>query len=257
MFSALIRCSCLVFCFGLMGLHAPAETLEDLIAEYEAFYQAGDPEERAKARDEAPRRWGDVTPDYIAARAGEAQALLTTLQGLDDTGDGPEAAILTHLLTSQIHAHDFDTARIPFVGDWGFFAEAPFTAMRTRANSREKADAWTARLEDLPRYFSEHIANMQRGIDTGWTQHGDPLATSIAQVREQIHEDPTDSTLFLPYASLDSSDLSADEIAALKARGETAVRAAIAAYARLLDFMETQYAPAARPAPGLLSLIHI
>lgn len=244
----------LVVSLGLMSLSVSAETLEDLIADYEAFYEAGDPEERAKARDESPRRWRDVTPDYVADRAAEAEALLTALQALEDTGDGPEAGILTHLLTAQINAHRYDTARIPFVGDWGFFAEAPYTAMRTRANSREKADAWIARLEDLPRYFDEHVANMQRGIDTGWTQHGDPLATSIAQIREQIHDDPTESTLFLPFESLDSTDLPADEIAALKTRGESAARTAMAAYANLLNFMETNYAPAARPEPGLASL---
>lgn len=254
MIPAFIRSSCLVVAIGLICVSASAETLEDLIADYDAFYQAGDPEERAKARDEAPRRWGDVTPDYIGARASEAEALLTALQNLDDKGEGPEAAILTHLLTSQINAHRYDTARIPFVGDWGFFAEAPYTAMRTRANSREKADAWIARLEDLPRYFDEHVANMQRGIATGWTQHSDPLATSIAQIREQIQGDPTDSTLFLPFNSLDSSDLPEDEIAALKTRGESAVRTAMAAYTDLLDFMENSYAPAARAEPGLASL---
>lgn len=238
----------------LTGPVATSQSLEELITQYEAFNQAGDPEELAKARGDEPRVWAQVTPDYVARRAQEAETMLTALNALNNPGEGPEAAILRHLLQAQISAHEYDTARIPFVGDWGFFAEAPYTAMRTRANSRKRAEAWIDRLNDLPRYFDDHVANMRRGIATEWTAHADPLATSISQVRSQIVENPTESTLFMPFASLDSSDLSEADIAELKAKGAAAVETAIAAYAELLVFLETEYAPAAREGAGIATL---
>lgn len=251
---ATIRSLLVAFCFGVATPIAATETLADLIAEYEAFNQAGSPEETAKAAGEEPTRWSDVSPQFVAERAEQAAEMLESLDAIEDTNSGPEIAILRHLLTAQINAHAYDTARIPFVGDWGFFAQPPFTAMRTRANTREKAEAWIARLNDLPRYFDDQIINMTRGIDTEWTQNADPLATSIAQVRSQIVEDPTESTLFTPFLSLDSSSLSEDEIAALKAEGEAAVETAISAYEVLLTFMEEEYAPAARTGAGIAKL---
>ena len=251
---ATIRSLLVALCCGMATPIAATETLADLIAEYEAFNQAGSPEESAKAAGEEPTQWSDVSPQFVADRAEQASEMLAALDALEDTNSGPEIAILRHLLTAQVNAHAYDTARIPFVGDWGFFAQPPFTAMRTRANTREKAEAWIARLNDLPRYFDDQITNMTRGIDTDWTQNADPLATSIAQIRSQIVEDPTESTLFTPFLSLDSSSLSKDEIAALKAEGEAAVEIAISAYETLLTFMEEEYAPATRAGAGIAKL---
>ena len=252
--NAHLRSALLAGCLVLTPLTSMAETLDDIIESYETFSASGDPEEEARAQGEDPTGWSDVTPRYFAERAAEATEMLEGLNRLEDKAAGPEAAILRHLLQGHIDANAYDTARIPFVGDWGFFAEAPFTAMRTRANTRAEAEAWIARLNDLPRYFDEHIANMQRGIDTGWTAHSDPLATSIAQIRAQIHNDPTDSTLFTPFLSLESSSLSDDEITALKSEGEAAVETAIVAYQDLLTFMEDTYAANARGGAGLATL---
>jgi len=231
-----------------------AQSLPDLIDQYEVFNREGDPDEAARAQGVEPRIWWTVTPEHVEARAEQAAMMLDALNALETPEQGPETAILRHLLQASVDAHHYDTARIPFTGDWGFFAAPAYTAMRTRLTTRASAEAWTARVNDLPRFFDEQIDNMQRGIDTGWTQHGDPLATSIAQIRAQVVEDPTDSTLFLPFESLEASDLSQLDIITLRNQGKTAVQRAIDAYARLLEFMEEDYTPAARAEPGLASL---
>nr|WP_070960373.1 DUF885 domain-containing protein [Hyphomonas sp. Mor2] len=233
---------------------AMADPLQSLIDQYEAFNLAGDPDEAARADGIDPRTWPIVTPDHFEHRAQQASEMLSALNALETNETGPEVAILRHLLQASIDAHAYDTARIPFTGDWGFFAAPPFTAMRTRLTTREEADAWIARLNDLPRFFDEQVENMQRGIETGWTQHGDPLSTSIAQIKAQLVEDPTDSTLFLPFESLSASGLSEPEILALKSEGQAAVETALESYTDLLEFMEQAYAPAARAEPGLATL---
>jgi len=246
--------------FGLCGAalalspNALSQTLPDLIDQYEAYSTSGDPDTSARKAGTDPRKWPVVTPAYIGARASEAEDMLEALEAFEDYRGGPETAILSHLLKAEISAHTGDTSRIPFVGDWGFFAGPVYAAARTRLTTTAKAEAWIARLNDVPRYFDEHIANMQRGVDTGWTQHGDPLATSIAQIKAQLVEDPTESTLFMPFESLDSTDMDPAQIDALKARGKTSVRRAIKAYGKLLTFMEDTYTPAARPEPGLATL---
>ncbi|MEM1148450.1 MAG: DUF885 domain-containing protein [Pseudomonadota bacterium] len=251
---AFSRAVLLAIALGVFASDGAARPLEKLIAEYEAFHQAGDPEADARARGEDPRTWARVTPTFIAERAVEAVDMLDALNALDAKAATLESAILRHLLRHHINAQAYDTARIPFVGDWGFFAEPPFYALRTRANTREKAEAWIARLQDVPRYFDDHVTNLRRGIDTGWTQHADPLTTSIEQIRSQIRSDPRQSPLFTPFLSLDASDLTEAEIAALKTRGAMAVTTAIEAYQGLLQFLQDEYAPAARPGAGLSTL---
>ena len=247
--------SAVLSCTLIIGApHSLAQSLPELIEQYETYNREGDPEEAARAEGLDPRTWPTVTPDYVEARAERAAAMLEALNALQNTEQGPEVSILRHLLQARIDAHKYDTARIPFTGDWGFFAAPAYTAMRTRLTTRASAEAWIARVNDLPRFFNEQVDNMQRGIESGWTQHSDPLATSIAQIRAQIVEDPTDSTLFLPFESLEASDLSQLEIITLRNQGKTAVQRAIDAYADLLKFMEEDYAAAARLSPGLASL---
>ena len=238
----------------LWVLPVQAETLADLIQRYDAFSTAGSPDAQARANSTEPTEWAQTTPEWTAQRARDAASILTALEALSDPPNGPEGAILKHLLAAEINAHKYDEARIPFTGDWGFFAGPVYVAMRTRLTTRASAEAWIARLQDLPRYFAEHTLNMQRGIDTGWTQAGDPLATSMAQIKAQIHTDPTESTLYLPFESLSAGDLTEAEITELTHRGQEAVAQAISAYADLLEFFETQYAPVARAQPGIASL---
>ncbi|MEO1306233.1 MAG: DUF885 domain-containing protein, partial [Pseudomonadota bacterium] len=231
-----------------------AQTFEQLIEQYEAFDEAGSPQAQADANDQEVRVWSNVRRAFDRARAEEARLMVAALEDLDTPAPSPELEILKHLLSGPIDHYESDLARVPMSGDWGFFAEAPYTALSYRITTREKAEAWIARLDDLPRYFNEHIANMRRGIDTGWTQHGDPLATSMAQIRGTIVDDPRTSALFVPFVSLSASDLPPEEIAALESDGAAAVQTAIDAYSTVLAFLETEYAPTARENPGLASL---
>ena len=70
----------------------------------------------------------------------------------------------------------------------------------------------------------------------------------VAAACEVIVDDPAESMLFVPFESLDASELSKAEILLLRNKGRSAVTQALEAYAELLDFMETEYAPAARAA---------
>lgn len=235
----------------------PAESaqsagIQPLIEAYEVLLRSADPEEAARAQDRAPREWSDISPQEISRMAREARALKRQLLRLDDPSS-PEAKILTHLLDRLIAADEFDTARLPFNGDWGFQAEPLFVARQLRIANEADAEAWIARLEDLPRYFDDHITNMRRGIETGWTSHADPLATTTAQVREQAGVSPEDSGLYAPLTRLPDT-IDAETAERLQAEGLEATAAAIAAYGKALAFLEEEYAPHARPEPGIVSL---
>jgi uncharacterized protein (DUF885 family) len=239
---------------GLLALAplAVADPLDPLIAEYESFVVAGDPGEAAREAGLAPTRWGHVRKPDVAARAAKARALLDEIEAAE-TSRTVDAAILKRLLTEEISAETFDTARIPFTGDWGFQAAPMFAAMRLRIQSEADADAWVQRLNDVPRYFAENRVNMARGITTGWTAYKDPLATTRAQIEAQIVDDPATSELYAPFRSLPET-IAPEAAARLKAAGLAATANAIQAYRDTARFIDLTYAPAARKEAGIARL---
>jgi uncharacterized protein (DUF885 family) len=234
----------------------PAETgsspLEAIIADYEAFARRADPSEKAREEDRAPREWSDISPAYIDSLAEQASALKERLNAVEDKSS-PEWKIIAHLLERYIVEAEFDTARIPFNGDWGFQAAPLFAARQLRIESQDDAEAWIARLNDLPRYIDDNITNMRRGLRTGWTAHSDPLKTTTDQIRKQAGLDPEDSALWQPFEKLPET-IDEETRSALRESGREAVARAIGAYEKALAFMEATYAPRARPEPGIGSL---
>ncbi len=240
----------------LMPLLATAETTPDpmdaLVGAYEAYVRDVNPDQAAEADGTIARQWRDVRPDAVAAQALRALALQEEITAAE-TARTVDQAILKRLLQLDVDDATYDSARIPFTGDWGFQAEPIFTAMQTKLESVDDAEAWIARLNDVPRYFGENIENMRRGIATGWTAHADPLNTMTDQIREQIVTDPADSDLYKPFETL-PADMDAETAERLRTEGLEAVAHAVTAYKDTLRFIQTEYAPLARPAPGLASL---
>ncbi|WP_084420744.1 DUF885 domain-containing protein [Henriciella litoralis] len=232
-------------------VEAPA-TLADIVDDYEALVLLDSPSAAARAENQAARRWSDVSDLHVSHMADRARHLKMRLDALDDH-TAPEWAILSHLLDQMIAAETFDTARIPFTGDWGFHAEPFFAARSLKLKSADDADAWIARLYDVPRYFADHTTNMRRGVSNGWTAHTDPLGTTIEQVREQVVDMPEDSPLWAPFEDLPDT-ISDEDAVAIRRSGRQAVSAAIGAYADLLAYLETEYLPHARAEPGVVTL---
>ena len=236
----------------LLAPVAVADPMDDLVSEYEAYVRDASPAEAARTAGVAPSAWGTVTPDAVAARAGRALALRDAIEALH-TDRETDKAILERLLNGDIDDARFDTARIPFTGDWGFQAEPVFAAMQTDISDEADGDAWIARLNDVPRYFAENVSNMRRGVETGWVAHADPLKVSTDQIREQIFNDPAESGLYKPFLSL-PADMDPAVATRLKADGLVAVATAIQAYRDTLAFIETDYAPHTRSGAGIADL---
>ncbi|MBY9066325.1 DUF885 domain-containing protein [Hyphomonas sp. WL0036] len=211
-----------------------------------------DPDQAAHSADLEPRHWRDVAPETIAVRAGAARTLLAKVEAAE-TERKVDKAILTRLLNDEINDFRFDSARIPFTGDWGFQAEPLFAAMRLRIRTVEEAEAWIARLNDVPRYFAQNRENMMRGIATGWTAHADPLGTMRAQIAAQVVDDVAQSELYRPFLEMPDS-IDPESRLRLQAAGLEAAGRAMTAYRETLEFIDGTYVPAARKGAGIASL---
>lgn len=222
---------------------------------YDALRTATDPEFAARRAGTRARSWGDVSPqalDAAHAMRGELIDQLRALSGLS-ARDTLDRDVLLAILREDHRLHPHDLSRIPFTGDSGFYLEPVFAATRTRVTDVASADAWIARVNAIPDHFAQHIANMRRGIETGFTAHSEPLRNTIDQIAEQVVDDPSASVLMQPIAGLPDTLPPAERIR-LRADAAEAVRRAVEAYRTLENFLEYEYAPNARAETGISSL---
>jgi len=236
----------------------PAADFTALVAEYEAHEAERDVITRGRRGDlDAASRWPDASFEAVAAHDQAMAGFLERLEGIDPDAlpadDAANYAVLAYLLESAAAIPATRTALTPFTNDSGFHTRPGFVAMGTRLRTVEDAEAWIARLEALPDYFTQHRAWLERGLELGITQPREILPGVADQIEAQITA-PEDSTLFIPLAGLPDT-ISAEDQARLRAEAAAAIEEAVIPALRDLHafFIET-YIPRARETLGARAL---
>jgi uncharacterized protein (DUF885 family) len=238
-------------------LPALALTTDELAAAlraYEAHSVESDPI-RAGARGDhsALGRWPDNSPPAVARRRQALRAINNMLAG--EAGSLPaeaalNAALLRRRVTIALEGYNFDEERIPFLNGEGFYTLAETTAATTGLGSLRDAEAWLARLQALPAFYAQEIANMRRGMASGFTQPRIPVETAIKATRALADEPGQQSVLLLPFDSL-PQNIPRPVAAELRVLAEVIIVDHIRpAQAALSTFFEKEYLPLARPGLG-------
>ncbi len=242
-----------------MPLAARADDMAAIVRDYDAFAATVDPVRAGELGDVAARtRWPDVTPAAMAAQIAALQRFAARLDAQAgatlSTDDALNRALLADRIATELDGRRFDTARTPFITGDGFFTVADYAAFNTRIDSAADARAWMARLNALPDFYVANVANMQRGIATGFTQTRIATASAIATLEAQLAAPASASSLMVPFRTAPATMPKA-EFEALRAEAlaivETKVRPAQRA---TLAFLQTDYLPHVRPALGASTL---
>jgi uncharacterized protein (DUF885 family) len=227
-----------------------AESLRDVVDEYEILARANDP-------NEGPG-WPDVSAAAAERRLKQYDQLRDRLAALDNAQLTDEDQLTRELLAWRlgvlIEGAHFDEDRIPFDSCDGFFNAANYAAQVTRIANEEAALAWIARLRALPTFYDAQIANMRRGVATRFTQPR-PIAESVLTVLKIAADQPArDSPLLKPLAMMPGiipetrqQELRAEALAAVETFVKPAQR-------KVATFFEKEYLPAARLKLGASSL---
>ena len=140
----------------------------------------------------------------------------------------------------------FRDYEMPFNSDSQFWSDLGFMARRPLKDELA-ARNYIAKLDDIPRYFDQQIANMRAGLKRGFTvpravlDGRDVSIASFAEVKS-----PEESEYYSPLKKLPAS-IPAGEQDTLRADGVRAIREhVIPAYAKLLKFFREEYLPHAR-----------
>ena len=236
--------------------HPARAPLDALVSDYEAWNLAQSPISAGQNGDrDALSKLPDASlaADKDRQKALEAfKARLNAISASSLDAEGQlNRAFLARIIDDQLTSLSFDTSRFAFTGDDGFHLLAPYLATVTPLNSVADAEAWIARLEALPKYYADNIANARRGVKTGWVQPLMITRIAIGQAESALKPAPEDDPLLAPFRTMGAS-IPADRQAALKARAVAVIRDKIRpAQQSFLTFLTKEYLPKSKPALGV------
>ena len=232
------------------------QQFEALVADYEAWRKTNNPIRAGRQGDlKAAARWPDASFEAVEKRRAAERNYLDRLQAIDAdalTGHKPISyAVLDYVLRSATTLARFDTERMPFVNDSGFFSMPLHVASSTRPRSIEQARAWLSRLETLPNFLAQHRQWMARGVEDGFVQPAYVVEAVIGQLESIVEMPVGESPLLEPFEDLPSA-LEAAHGGALRERAARILEARVMpAYRALLEFFRTDYLAEPRESIGI------
>ena len=243
----------LALAFGTTTAFAdgPGDALQRLFDDERAFVYRADP---LTASFEGVHDYDDrlptVTPAEQERRRLTDEDFLQRLRAVDRASlsarDQVSYDLFDFMVTQRIALARHREWRAPLNSDSGFHADILMMNEITNLGTASDYERYVARLNDVPRYFEENIANMRIGMEEGFTLPAEILGGVSKVVAAEQFARPEDCPLFRPFQDFPDS-VPVPERARLAAAGRTAIeRSVIPAYARFQQFFEQEYRPRAR-----------
>lgn len=201
------------------------------------------------------RELGDLTIAAMDRRAREAAAFLERAERLDTArlapGERVTLAIVAHDLRTKVEGNRFGQRAVLFTTYAGW--HTGFADLGVRHPFRELADyeAYVARLEAYPAYNRGGIATTRVALAGGHAQPCAPFAGYEKTIAGAVAGEPAASRWMEPFSRRPGA-VDERRWGRLRERAERAVRDSVfPAYAGLLAFYRTEYAPKCRRDAGV------
>ncbi|MCH8221711.1 MAG: DUF885 domain-containing protein, partial [Proteobacteria bacterium] len=187
-------------------------------------------------------------------RLATEREFLHRLQAIDAEALGADQRInhelLEWVLRDSIHAYELNLARIPFNTFYGFYMAVLSMTNGLPMATVDDYEDYIARLNDIPRYFSENIDNMRAGMRTGFTLPRIVMDGILPTIEAQVYDNPEASSFHDPFADMGGGIPEADQARLLLAGRKAVKDSAITAFADLAAFFKDEYLAAATTTLG-------
>ena len=187
-------------------------------------------------------------------RLAAEREFLHRLQAIDAEALGADQRInhelLQWVLRDSIHAYELNLARIPFNTFYGFYMAVLSMTNGLPMATVDDYEDYIARLNDIPRYFSENIDNMRAGMRTGFTLPRIVMDGILPTIEAQVYDNPEASSFHDPFADMGDGIPEADQARLLLAGRKAVKNSAITAFADLAAFFKDEYLAAATATLG-------
>ncbi|WP_324263035.1 DUF885 family protein [Altererythrobacter sp. H2] len=237
----------------LQAQESPDARLSALADAYHTYRieQSGRIEQPDGSTEAGERLWS-VTPEAHVARAEQARAWLAELDSINPdaltAAARIDAAVLRHLLETEIGDAQFREWEMPFDSDnnfWSYLAQ-PFPLQ-----SVEDYRRYIARMRDIPRYFEEQKANARAGLARGFSVPRVTLEGRERSIASYVVDDPKKSRFWAAFSTMAPMPIPTGEGVALQIEAREVIeQEVIPAYRDLLDFFRNEYVPQTRETLG-------
>ncbi len=206
--------------------------------------------------------WNDrlpsVAPEDYARRTEARAAFRDRLIAIDRDALSEEgrlnADLADFILRHQIAQAPFKTWRVPFLADSGFHSSVVFAMKNAPLRSKKDYEDYIARMQALPAYLDQNVANMRIGVADGFTQPKEILPFIVPSFEALANSDPEAHPLFAPFAG-ELTGVSDRAARGLKRKARAAMtKDVLPAYGRVLSFIKDEYMPNAADNVGASNL---
>ena len=239
--------------------NAENPALASVLADYEAYLRAVNPIRAGMEGDRAAlSRLPDGSRAFEAAQEPVLKGFADRLAAIDlgalSDDDRLNHNFLTYVLQRSRARIPLDTGRIDaFNSEGGPGQGLAYVASVTRIATVADAEAWIARLEAMPKSYTDPLEDARRGLETGMVQPRSIVDNALTLIGPEAALTPEADPLLKPFATLPAS-IPAAQQAALRERAARAVAEGIMPQRRAwARFLREDYLPRA---PESLGLVH-
>jgi len=225
---------------------AAEQQLDAVMAEYWDYVLQESPLTASGAGiDEFNDRLGTVTPEARERRLAAQERFLARTRDIDkqslSTAGLVNAEVFEWVLEDSIGAYENDLSRIPFNTFSGFFMAVLNMSGGIRMEDAADYEDFISRMRDVPRYFDEHLANMDEGVKSGFVLPQIVIDGVLPTIAAQVKEDPEDSTFFDPFREMSARVSPAEQERLRQEAREVIATTVLPAFANLVDYFENRY----------------
>ncbi len=233
----------------------PAQSLTVLFDDYARFSETFPIETGRSDQPSGRTHWPREAPADLAIRVTGLTTLRSRVDAAEYAGlagnDAVNHGYLGRIIDWRLAGLAMDEHRFAFVAHDGFYNVPYYTARGTRTQTEAEALAWIERLTLLPAFFQQQVANLERGVETGWTQPDRVVRVALDVLTAQTQRPAEDDALVAPLDHLHST-IPLETRRRLRAQAVAAVRDHVRpAQQAALDYIEGPYRAAARPELGI------
>ena len=145
----------------------------------------------------------------LEANAEASRQFLERLEAIDRDAllesDRVNARMFERQMSYNVRSFELGGWQLPWNADSGFhmgFARLPRSMPFGNVKDYEN---YIARLEKMPQYFDQQMANLRAGLEAGFSQPRQSMLGYEETIRPVIQENPESSVFFAPFESFPSS----------------------------------------------------
>ncbi len=203
-------------------------------------------------------RLSDNSPQFFQSDLEQRRKFLARFEAIDSmtlsSQDALSRQLMIRALRQQIEAAQFKNWEMPVDQMNGPHLELPDMVVLTPFNTATDYRNYVARLQQLPRFFDQVIANMRQGLQDGLMPPR-YLLEKVAAEADDIAGKGGDSSPFAqPIKKFPSTVPPPEQKQLREAVLATIDNQVVPAYKHFADFVRKDYAPHGRTDPGVWSL---